>query len=71
MRAAAAALLAAALLAASPRAAPQSRIDRLEQWLRDVAQHEPGTLDAAAIDTASMTSAELAALWVDPPICTC
>jgi len=49
--------------AAGPR--PPSRVDRVEQWLHAIANHEPGSGDDAAGAIASWPAATVRTLWVD------
>ena len=41
------------------------RLDRMEQWLKAVMRHEPGTTDDAAGLVGSWSNSELRQLWID------
>jgi tetratricopeptide (TPR) repeat protein len=43
----------------------EARLGRLEQWLKAVMRHEPGTTDAAAERVGAWSNSELRALWID------
>jgi len=59
-------LLVATLEIATVAAAPPlDRIDRVDHWLVAVLHHQPGTLDAAALDIASWSDDRLRALGID------
>jgi tetratricopeptide (TPR) repeat protein len=53
---------------ALPEAVTQERIERLERWLKLVARHEPGEIDAALDEVAAWSNQNLQALWVDAEI---
>src|SRR5262245_5468594 len=50
---------------ASAREPAVSRIDRVEQWLRAILEHEPGSGDPAAQAIGSWSVATVRTLWVD------
>jgi tetratricopeptide (TPR) repeat protein len=43
----------------------EARLIRLEQWLKAVMRHEPGTTDDAAERVSAWSNSELRALWID------
>lgn len=49
----------------SQSSAADPRLDRVEQWLKAVAQHEPGMDDAATARVGAWTNDDLRTLWVD------
>jgi hypothetical protein len=61
--------------ATAVRAQPQSRplaafvddrrIDRVEQWMKAIARHEPGSADAAATEVGAWATGDLQTLWID------
>jgi tetratricopeptide (TPR) repeat protein len=48
-----------------PQQDMEARLVRLEQWLKAVMRHEPGTTDAAAERVGAWSNSELQALWID------
>ena len=48
-----------------PQQDMEARLVRLEQWLKAVMRHEPGTTDAAAERVSAWSNSELRALWID------
>lgn len=48
-----------------PQQDMEARLVRLEQWLKAVMRHEPGTTDAAAERVSAWSSSEMRALWID------
>ena len=42
-----------------------SRIERLDQWLVAVREHEPGILDERALEISEWSPDELRTLWID------
>jgi len=55
-------LIGAVATAAEP---PVSRIDRVEQWLKAVLKHEPGTADEALVAVAPWSAPAVRTLWID------
>ena len=41
------------------------RVTRVEQWLKAVMRHEPGTTDEAAQRVASWSASDIRRLWID------
>jgi len=50
---------------AVPRDDPDTRIARLELWLRDILRHAPGTPDAAVVDVSAWSNSDLELLRID------
>jgi tetratricopeptide (TPR) repeat protein len=48
-----------------PQQDMEARLVRLEQWLKAVMRHEPGTTDDAAERVSAWSTSELGALWID------
>src|SRR5262245_65694507 len=42
-----------------------ARLARVEQWLKAVMRHKPGTPDEAAVEISRWSNAALRTLWVD------
>jgi len=55
-------LTGAVAIAAEP---PVSRIDRVEQWLKAILNHEPGTADVALHNVAPWSAHAVRTLWID------
>src|SRR5262249_651645 len=47
------------------RGVADERLDRLEQWVKAVARHEPGLVDDAATMVGSWPARDVRVLWVD------
>jgi tetratricopeptide (TPR) repeat protein len=58
-------LVLAVVVAASVGAPASERAERARRWMEDVIRHQPGTMDAAAVEVASWSNADLQTLWVD------
>jgi tetratricopeptide (TPR) repeat protein len=48
-----------------PEAVPARGIERLEQWLKAIVRHEPGSADDAAIEVGSWPQGDVQTLWID------
>lgn len=59
------ALILLAALAARPSSQTVPRLDRLDQWLTAIERHQPGTLDAPALEVGRWEADDLRWLWVD------
>jgi tetratricopeptide (TPR) repeat protein len=56
------------LICVPSAAAADPRLDRVEQWLEAVMQHEPGMDDAAAARVGAWPNADLRTLWLDASV---
>ena len=65
MRAGLAAVLLCAGAAAIAAEPTVSRVDRVEQWLKAVLKHEPGTADEAVDNVSPLPAHAVRTLWID------